>query len=276
MAAAAAGTIGGLYLVITQDLGHGPGHDEDHHAEAHETHGKNKGQDDAFDDNDDDSSDDKSSSDDESKDAAEGMAQGGPKDAAKSKSKNAPKEEQNNEEADDPSKPGSGKPDKKKAADASTDDKKADESDKASPDKSDKVGRLEPHEALHTDYYSPMLAVSLRAPTKRLASKKVSPTAIHITARKSPSKTERARRARVLLRRQSSRARFPPKDLEPRTRRREARPRLTRTRKAVCLAAPSKHPVFHSALAATIHRCTLYSVRIQSIYARFTPFSRSS
>jgi hypothetical protein len=251
MAASVAGTVVGLYFVLTQDLGHGPGHDEDHHAEAHETHGKNGGQDDASDDGD-DSSDDKSS--DESKTAAEGMAQGGPKDSAKSKTKNAPKEEQDDEQADDPSQPGTGKPDKKKSADASTDDNKADESGEARPDKSDKVGVAATRGALCTNYYyRPIPAASPRASTRLLASKRASPIAIHTTARKFPSKTARARRARALLRPRSSRVPFPPSDLEQRTRRSAARLRSTRTRKAVAITMLTKNPVSRSTLAATIY-----------------------
>ncbi|OAL05498.1 hypothetical protein IQ06DRAFT_239627 [Phaeosphaeriaceae sp. SRC1lsM3a] len=124
MAAGVAGTVGGLYFVLTQDLGHGPGHDEDHHAEAHETHGKNEGQDD--------------SGDDDSQDDGKDKSQGGPKDETKSKTKNAPAEERNTEQPENPEKPGSGKPDKKKSDDASGDAPKNDESGEASPDKSDK------------------------------------------------------------------------------------------------------------------------------------------
>ncbi|KAH8725817.1 hypothetical protein GQ44DRAFT_706572 [Phaeosphaeriaceae sp. PMI808] len=104
MAAAAAGTIGGLFFVVNQDLGHGPGHDEDHHAEAHETHGKNEGQE--------DSEEDSNEAD-----------------------KN---DEQKDDESQDSNKPGNGKPDKQKAADASKDGSKADGSGEAAPDKSDK------------------------------------------------------------------------------------------------------------------------------------------
>ena len=104
MAAGVAGTVGGLYFVLTQDLGHGPGHDEDHHAEAHETHGKNGGQDDEGD---------------------KDKSQGGPKDELKSKSKNAPAEEGDTEEP--------------KGTVPSGDKPKNDESGHPSPDRSDKV-----------------------------------------------------------------------------------------------------------------------------------------
>jgi hypothetical protein len=241
MAASVAGTVVSLYFVLTQDLGHGPGHDEDHHAETHETHGKNEGQ------------DDDSPDDDESKTAAAGMSQGGPKDSAKSKSKNAPKEEQDDAQADDPSQPGTGKPDKKMSADASKDDKKADEPGEASPDKSDKVGIATTYRAICSNCCSPTRAVSPRASTRPLASKRVSPTAIHTTARKSPSNPTRARRARALLRPRSSRARSPPSDLERRTRRSAAKPRLTRTRRAITVTVPSKHPVSRSILATNFH-----------------------
>jgi hypothetical protein len=241
MAAAVAGTVGGLYLVMTQDLGHGPGHDEDHHAEAHETHGKNQGQDDASDD-------------DDSKDAADGMSQGGPKDDSKSKPKNPPKEERNTEQPEDAGKPGAGKPDKKKSDDSSGDAPKANEPNEASPDKSDKVGvYLVTRDVLCANLASLILAASLRAPTKPLASKKVSPTATLTTARKYRSRTKRARRARVLLRLPSSRALSQPTALVLRTRRSEARPSKTRTRKAEMPALPSNHSVFHSTLAATVH-----------------------
>ncbi|KAH7083768.1 hypothetical protein FB567DRAFT_529887 [Paraphoma chrysanthemicola] len=101
IAAAVAGTVGGLYFTVTQDLGHGPGHDSDHHAEAHETHGKNEGED--------EDTADKSGS------------QGGPKDEVKSKSSDKPKDEG-----------------EKSGEDKEAGEPKADENDKASPDKSDK------------------------------------------------------------------------------------------------------------------------------------------
>ncbi|EAT82608.1 hypothetical protein HBH56_112300 [Parastagonospora nodorum] len=139
MVAAAAGTATGLYLVFTQDLGHGSGHDEDHHAEAHETHGKNEGQD-----------GDEESGKEESSDEGEDKSQGGPKDEAKSKTKNPPPEERNTEQPEDPSKPGSGKPDKKKSDDSSGDAPKNDE-DSPSPDKHDKADpRGKPKSTNHT------------------------------------------------------------------------------------------------------------------------------
>jgi hypothetical protein len=242
MAAAVAGTAGGLFFVMNQDLGHGPGHDEDHHAEAHETHGKNEGQDD-------------DSGDDDSKD----KSQGGPKDEAKSKTKNAPAEQRDDSQPEDPSKPGTGKPDKKKADETSTDAPKADEPKEASPDKSDKVGpAVQIPDMLDTDYYcSPMPAASPRAPTKCQASKKAFPTQIRITARRSPSRTRRARRAKVLLRLPSSRALCPPSVLERKIRKSEERLSRTRTHKAVTVSALSNHPVFHSNLAATVHLAAL-------------------
>jgi hypothetical protein len=231
MAAAVAGTAGGLFFVMNQDLGHGPGHDEDHHAEAHETHGKNEGQDD--DSGDDDSKDE--GSDEGSKD----KSQGGPKDEVKSKTKDAPAEKSDDSQPEDPSKP---------------DKKKADEPD-ARPDKSDKVGlAVQIPDMLHTDYYcSPMPAARPRAPTKCQASKKAFPTRIHNTARRSTSKTRRARRAKVLLSLPSSRALCPPIVLEQKIRKSEERLNRTRTHKAATTSALSNHPVFHSNLAATVH-----------------------
>jgi hypothetical protein len=243
MAAAVAGTVGGLYFVMTQDLGHGPGHDEDHHAEAHETHGKNEGQDDSGDD------------DQGSNEGAKDKSQGGPKDETKSKTKNAPAEKRDESQPEDPSKPGSGKPDKKKADDASTDAPKANEPGEASPDKSDKVGSTVYVRGVFDidDYYSPTPGVSPRAPTKCLASKKASPTRIRITARKSRSRMTRARRVKVLLRLPSSRAPSPPIVLERRTRKSEERLNRTRTHKVDAASSPSNHLVFHSNLAATVH-----------------------
>jgi hypothetical protein len=244
MAAAVAGTAGGLYLVINQDTGHGPGHDEDHHAEAHETHGKNEGQDDTP--GDDDEPGEKSQ--------YEGMSQGGPKDAAKSKTKNAPEEERDTEQPEDPAKPGAGKPDKKKSEDSSGDAPKDDESGEARPDKSDKVSASPVKcDMLCANSSSPLPVASLRAPTKPLASKKVSPTAIRITARRYRSRTARARRARVLLRLLSSRALSQLSAPELRTRRSEERPRLTKTRKADMPALFPTHYVFRSTLAAPVH-----------------------
>jgi hypothetical protein len=132
MAAAVAGTVGGLYFVVTQDLGHGPGHDEDHHAEGHETHGKN--------DEDEPSEDDKgqggdkgSSSREESKGVSEEESQA---------AKNATTRNSGFGKKD--AKSASGIPDKKKAPDASNEDPKAQEPGTDNPpDKSDKVRMAE-------------------------------------------------------------------------------------------------------------------------------------
>lgn len=219
MAAGVAGTVGGLYFVLTQDLGHGPGHDEDHHAEAHETHGKNEGQDD--------------SGDDDSQDDGKDKSQGGPKDETKSKTKNAPAEERNTEQPENPEKPGSGKPDKKKSDDASGDAPKNDESGEASPDKSDKVRtQLIMYTRFYSNLHSLTLVASPRAPTRPPASRRGCPTPIHTTARRSPSRTTRARRARVSLKLPNSRAPSPPSDLARKTRRSAARLNQTRMRKA--------------------------------------------
>jgi len=122
MAAGIAGTVGGLYFVVTQDFGHGPGHDEDHHAETHETHGANEGQGD-----DDTFQDENNTSGDKHK------SQGGPADDTKNKSKkNAGEGDDNNEVG------GSAKPTGKKSDDASRDAPKDNETGEASPDKSDK------------------------------------------------------------------------------------------------------------------------------------------
>ena len=246
MAAAVAGTVGGLYFVVTQDLGHGPGHDEDHHAEGHETHGKNEeGEDDDTFQDEDNTSGDKDKS------------QGGPRDDVKNKNanpSNPPKEEQNDEQPEDPSQPGAGRPDKNKSADTSGDDMKATESDKVTPDKADKV-RTTAHTCriLHTDIRSPTLAASPSPPTKPRASKKASPTATPTTARRSPSRRTRARRARVLPRPLSSRAPSPLSVLELRTKRSGERPSKTRTHKLkpLPLPLPSKHLICHSIPAAT-------------------------
>lgn len=238
MAAGAAGTVGGLYFVITQDLGHGPGHDEDHHAEAHETHGKNEGQDDEGQDNEGDKE----------------KSQGGPKDEAKSKTKSAPAEERNTEQPENPDKPGAGKPDKKKSDDSSADAPKNDESGEASPDKSDKVCIQQAMlGTLNIDQYRPTLAASPRAPTRPLASRRDSPIPTHTTARKSPSRTTRARRVRALLRPQSSRAPSQPIDPVRRTRRSAARLSKTRTHKAKHspLSAVTVYPVIYSIPATT-------------------------
>jgi hypothetical protein len=246
MATAGVMTVGGLYYVVTQDLGHGPGHDEDHHAEAHETHGKNEGQDD---DGDDDDSKEESSD-----EGGKDKSQGGPKDEAKTKTKNPPPEERDTEQAEDPSKPGTGKPDKKKADDPSGDAPKNDENDKADPAKSDKVrSYTQLHSSIYTDCGSPTPAVSPRAPTRPLASRKASQTPTPTTARKSPSRMTRARRVRVLLRLPSSRAPSQPTVPELRTRRSEARPSRTRTKKPNVLLATSNLRVFYSTLAATVN-----------------------
>jgi hypothetical protein len=236
MAGGVAATVGGLYFVVTQDLGHGPGHDEDHHAEGHETHGENEEgeKDDTF-------QDENNTSGDKHK------SMGGPKDETKSKTKNAPKEDQDNSQADDPSQPGTGKPDKKKSADASTDDYKNDENDKASPDKSDKVCRIVVvGQEDSTDFHSPTRAASPSPPTRPRASRKASPTATPTTARRSPSRTTRAKRARASLRLRSSKAPCLPTDLALRTRRSAERLSRIRRHSLGPLIVLSNYPVCHS------------------------------
>ncbi|KAF1921520.1 hypothetical protein BDU57DRAFT_435527 [Ampelomyces quisqualis] len=113
MVGALAGTAGGLYFVLNQDLGHRAGHDKDDHAE---THAKNEGQDDSGDDD----------------------SQGDSTDVGKDVAKSKPAEDGDDEQPEDAGKPGAGKPDKKKSGDASGDEPKNDEPGEASPDKSDK------------------------------------------------------------------------------------------------------------------------------------------
>jgi hypothetical protein len=262
MAAALAGTAGGLYLVFTQDLGHGPGHDQDHHAEAHETHGKNEGED--------DSGDDEPQED--SNDVGKGMAQGGPKDDTKSKTSSKPAEERDDEQPEEADKPGAGRPDKRKSGDASGDKPKNDEPNEASPDKSDKVfqGPIH-HDTLRANYCSPTPAASPRAPTKPPASKRVSPTPTHTTAHKSPSRTIRAKRARVSLRPPSSRAPFLLTAQELRIRKSEERPSKTRKHRANALVPPNCHvscstPAATNHLAAPCIVCKSTSSVLQDMY----------
>jgi hypothetical protein len=220
MAAAAAGTVGGLYFVVTQDLGHGPGHDEDHHAETHETHGKN----DEGEADEEDQPQGKQGTGSNSREESKGVGEDEKKAAQAAGPTGGPKGQKENT--------GAGKPDKKKAGDASQDEPKAQESGEASPDKSDKVCRTTVNGIYPANVCRPTRAASLRAPTRRPASKKVSPTATRTTRRKSPRRTARARRARVLLKRPSSRAPSPPSGQVPRTRKSVAKPKLTRMRKA--------------------------------------------
>jgi hypothetical protein len=125
IAGGVASTIAGLYFVVTQDFGHGPGHDEDHHAESHETHGANEGQ-----------GDDDTFQDENNVSGDKHKSQGGPKDETKSKSKKKAGEGDDSEDGDES---GSAKPTGKKSDDASKDAPKDDEPGEASPDKSDKV-----------------------------------------------------------------------------------------------------------------------------------------
>lgn len=127
MAAAVAGTVGGLYFVVTQDLGHGPGHDEDHHAEGHETHGKN--------DEDEPSEDDQGQGGDKGSDSREESK--GVGEEEKQAAKNATTRNEGTGKKDASS--ASGIPDKKKAGDASNEEPKPQEPGEATPDKSDKV-----------------------------------------------------------------------------------------------------------------------------------------
>jgi hypothetical protein len=162
MAGAVAGTVGGLYIVMTQDTG--AGHHDDHHAEAHATHDEKEGGD--------DEAEDDGSKDEEPKKTGEGMAQGGPKDEAKTKDKNTGS---SNEQSDDGNSAATGRPDKKKASDSSKDPPKANEPGAASPDKSDKVGvNLVTRSVLRANLCRLILVASPRAPTKPRASKKVS------------------------------------------------------------------------------------------------------
>jgi hypothetical protein len=131
MAAAVAGTVGGLYFVVTQDLGHGPGHDENHHAEGHETHGKND-EDEPSEDDHGQGGDKGSSSREESKGVSEEESQA---------AKNATTRHEGTGKKD--AKSASGIPDKKKAPDASNEEPKAQEPGDNPPDKSDKVRIVE-------------------------------------------------------------------------------------------------------------------------------------
>jgi hypothetical protein len=248
MAAAVAGTVGGLYIVMTQDTG--AGHHDDHHGEAHETHEDKDGEDDES--GEDDSKDDDSKKE-ESKNVYEGMKQGGPKDGTKTVNNNQPQAE-GGQQSEDGSKAATGRPDKKKAADSRQDAPKAGESGEADPAKSDKVGgNPATCDVLRANLYRPILAASPRAPTKPLASKKVSPTATPTTAHKSQRTPPRARRARVSLRPPRSRAPSPPTAPERRTRRSEERPSKITTRRAKMPALPLHHSVFNSPFAATVH-----------------------
>jgi hypothetical protein len=103
-----------------------------------------------------------------------------------------------------------------------------------------------------TDCRRPTLAASLRAPTTHQASKRASPTPTPTTARKSPSRMTRAKRAKVLLRLPSSRAPSRQTVLERRTRKSAARPRSTRTNRVETSTLPRNHLVFYSTQSATI------------------------
>jgi hypothetical protein len=240
MAAAVAGTVGGLYIVITQDTG--AGHHDDHHGEAHETHDEKEGGDEKLENDE--------SKDEEPKKTGEGMAQGGPKDEAKTKDKNT---DSGNEQSDNAGSAATGRPDKKKAADSSKDAPKADEAGAASPDKSDKVGvNVVTCDLLRADFYRLILAASPRALTKPPASKKVSQIPTRTTAQKSPRIPPRARRVRVSPRLLSSRA--PSRSTAPalRTRRSEARPSRRMTSRAQTPALPASYSVFDNTSALTL------------------------
>lgn len=247
MAAAVASTVGGLYIILNQDLSHG-GHDEhDEHAEKHEE------------------------AEEEAPAEEEEKSEEAPKEESTDQTNvEAPKVEKSDANAEDSAKDESEKTDsneegnhsesREKAAEdkkkehkdskAQASQEKQDDEAVPSPDKSDKVSAMQNTSLkMYTDIYSPTPARSPRALTKCLASSKACPTMRLTTRRRSPSSPRSPRRARVLLRPLSSRALSPPTDLEPRTRKSAASPLSTRTRKEELDLYLSNHLCHLSTLA---------------------------
>ena len=255
MAAAVAGTVGGLYIVVSQDLSHGEHSDHAEHAEHVEK---------------------QEEADEEAPALQEEKV--GSKQTAKEESSDqtnveAPKEEKADANQEDSSKDESDKSDSQeegkhsdsretaaedkkkehKDAKAQASQQKQDDEAVSSPDKSDKVSATpRASRPTYTDVYSPTHARSLRASTRPPASSRVCPTTRPTTARRFPSRRRSPRRARVLLRPLSSRAPSPPTDLVPRTRRSAASLPLTRTRKEEFDLHPSNHLCHLSTLATNV------------------------
>jgi hypothetical protein len=236
MAAAVVGTTVGLYIVVTQDTDHGAEHHPlgDPHGEGGaEKHGT-----------------DSTIGDENKSDEPEEETQEESIDDSKDDSKDESKEEPTNDQ-EDPN----------KATKQNSEAK-----DHQSPDKSDKVSvLLSVFVTCDSNIHSPIPARKRvpRAQTRRLASKRASPTTKPTILRKSPSTPRRARRVRVLPRLLSSKE---PSQLSVRvlrTRRSEERPRWTRTPKpSACLCHPKHH--CHSTLAAAFHPAVLvYCLEIQ-------------
>jgi DNA polymerase III gamma/tau subunit len=263
-AAAVASTVGGLYIILTQDLSHGASHDDAHHEKHEEVE------------------EEEAPAEEESKDESTDQT-----------NVEAPKEEKSDANAEDSSKDEAEKSDnqeegnhsesrEKKAEDKKAEHKdakaqasqeKVDDENEASPDKSDKVGLTECASLrLGANRHSPTLARSPRASTRPLASSRACPTTTPTTRRRSPSSPRSPRRVRVLLRLPSSRALSPLTDPVLRTRRSAASPPWTRTRKQLPHPEPPTCPCHLSTLATydpLVAICIVLNQHYSSVHVMF-------
>lgn len=254
MAAAVATTVGGLYIIVNQDLSHGE------HVEHVEPLNEEKFKEDA------EKAPALMKEKTESKQTVKEKAQANdatnvdvPKvekhDAnEEDASKDEPEKADNQEEDTHSESREKASEDKKKEhkdAKAQASQEKQDDEAAASPDKSDKVSTEWASTGSYTNARSLTLARSPRASTRCPVSSRACPTTRPTTRRRSPSSPRSPRRARVLLRPLSSRAPSPPTDPALRTRRSAARPSWTRTREDLELH-PSNHLCHLSTLATNV------------------------